>query len=212
MVWSVEDRGSADEHLFPWDYLLFRRGQPKVRLSSTFDSLHTLGEQRFGARALTKENRPDEHPSRKGATCESKTAKTESRIGFQRDYSSVSYYIESKNYIKVILKAYFPKTFGQSHNGNNNNNKSSVEESNILGRRLFLPIVCKDGLKTQLKTPRQKDKRQHEPAKAETTGICKGLWNPLILEISDSDFKIIVSYYIPGHKRQDGEFRGRTNN
>ena len=87
-----------------------------------------------------------------------------------------------------------------------------MEESNSLGQILFLPIVCKDGLKTQLKIPRQKDRRQHEPAKAETTGICKRLWNPLILEISDSDFKIIVSYYVPGHKRQDGEFWGRTNN
>lgn len=48
-------------------------GHLKVRLSSTLDSLHTLGEQRFGAQALTKENRPDEHPSLKGATCESKT-------------------------------------------------------------------------------------------------------------------------------------------
>lgn len=67
-----------------------------------------------------------------------------------------------------------------------------MEESNILGQRLFLPIVCKDGLKTQLKIPRQEDRRQHEPAKAETTGICKRLQNPLILEISDSDFKIIV--------------------
>lgn len=67
-----------------------------------------------------------------------------------------------------------------------------MEESNILGQRLFLPVVCKDGLKTQLKIPRQKDRRQHEPAKAETTGIRKRLWNPLILEISDSGFKIIV--------------------
>lgn len=73
LVWSTEDRGSADELLSSWDYLLFHRGHLKVRLSSTLDSLHTLGEQRFGARALTKENRPDEHPSLKGATCESKT-------------------------------------------------------------------------------------------------------------------------------------------
>lgn len=50
-----------------------------------------------------------------------------------------------------------------------------MEESNILGQRLFLPVVCKDGLKTQLKIPRQKDRRQDEPAKAETTGIRKRL-------------------------------------